>query len=74
MNTKWNEVLKRFGFDIENNSSWFSAGDNSTLFDKPDMASKVCNKLANAIMKDLVNDSEQYFGSQCIEFASKLEF
>ena len=70
----WREEMRRMGLDTENRSAFQPQGDRPRVFDRPDLVARVYNQQANAFMKDLKDNSFEYFGRHCVGITGKLEF
>lgn len=72
MNQKW-DVLQRHGLDMKNSSSLFPVWYKPRLFDRPETDVKVYNQFRNAIIKDVLDNSDKYFESRSSGVAGEPE-
>lgn len=66
--------MERLGLDNEHRSAYTPHGERPRVFDQPDLVAYVYNQFEHAVVHELEENSEEYFGENCIAIAAKLEF
>ena len=70
----WRDEMNHLGLDTDHKGAFLPVDRRPRVFGRPDLVVRVYNQFTRAVMEAITKKTENYFGQNCIAFATKLEF